>query len=96
MHAQSKSYAQLFVTLLTVDRQALLSMEFSRQEYWSSLPFPSPELQMCAEWQKKKKKKVSHLMRTFSAKVKQGDALPYFNLFRLSHRDDQKMESAVC
>ena len=22
--------------------QALLSMEFSRQEYWSGLPFPSP------------------------------------------------------
>ena len=34
-------------------------------------------------------------MRTFSAKVKQGDALPYFNLFQLSYRDDQKMESAV-
>ena len=26
----------------TVARQAPLSMEFSRQEYWSSLPFPSP------------------------------------------------------
>ena len=26
----------------TVTRQALLSMEFSRQEYWSGLPFPSP------------------------------------------------------
>ena len=26
----------------TVARQALLSMEFSRQEYWSGLPFPSP------------------------------------------------------
>ena len=24
-------------------RQAPLSMEFSRQEYWSGLPFPSPE-----------------------------------------------------
>ena len=23
--------------------QALLSMEFSRQEYWSGLPFPPPE-----------------------------------------------------
>jgi len=23
--------------------QALLSMGFSRQEYWSGLPFPSPE-----------------------------------------------------
>ena len=24
--------------------QAPLSMEFSRQEYWSGLPFPSPEV----------------------------------------------------
>ena len=29
-------------TLQTVARQAPLSMEFSRQEYWSGLPFPSP------------------------------------------------------
>ena len=27
----------------TVARQAFLSMEFSRQEYWSGLPFPSPK-----------------------------------------------------
>ena len=26
----------------TVAHQALLSMEFSRQEYWSGLPSPSP------------------------------------------------------
>ena len=26
----------------TVARQAPLSREFSRQEYWSGLPFPSP------------------------------------------------------
>ena len=31
----------LFVTLRTVAHQAPLSMEFSRQEYWSGLPFPS-------------------------------------------------------
>ena len=29
----------------TVARQALLSMEFSRQEYWSGLPFPSHSVQ---------------------------------------------------
>ena len=28
---------------MTVARQAPLSMEFPRQEYWSRLPFPSPE-----------------------------------------------------
>ena len=34
------SGVQLFVTLWTVALQAPLSMEFSRQEYWSGLPFP--------------------------------------------------------
>ena len=32
-----------FVTLWTMARQAPLSMAFPRQEYWSGLPFPSPE-----------------------------------------------------
>ena len=31
-----------FVTLLTADHQAPLSMEFCRQEYWGVSPFPSP------------------------------------------------------
>ena len=31
------------VTPWTVLDQAPLSMEFSRQEYWSGLPFPSPQ-----------------------------------------------------
>ena len=30
------------MTPWTIACQALLSMEFSRQEYWSGLPFPSP------------------------------------------------------
>ena len=33
---------QLFATPWTVAYQAPLSMGFSRQEYWSGLPFPSP------------------------------------------------------
>ena len=36
------SHVQLFVILWTVARQGLLSMEFSRQEYWSELPLPTP------------------------------------------------------
>ena len=36
------SHLQSFVTLWTVACQAPLSMGFSRQEYWSGLPFPSP------------------------------------------------------
>ena len=34
------SHVWLFATLWTVARQAPLSMGFSRQEYWSGLPFP--------------------------------------------------------
>ena len=37
------SRVQLFATLWTVAYQAPLSMGFSRQEYWSGLPFPSPK-----------------------------------------------------
>ena len=37
---QSLSHVRLFVTPLTADRQALLSMGFSRQEYHSGLPCP--------------------------------------------------------
>ena len=32
----------LFGTTWTIVCQAPLSMEFSRQDYWSGLPFPSP------------------------------------------------------
>ena len=42
MRAQSLSHVQLFVNPWTVAVQAPLSMEFSRQEYWSGLPFLSP------------------------------------------------------
>ena len=40
--AQSLSRVQLFVPLWTVAHQAPLSMEFSRQEYWSGVPLPTP------------------------------------------------------
>ena len=42
MHVQSLSCVRLFTTPCTADCQAPLSMGFSRQEYWSGLPFPSP------------------------------------------------------
>ena len=41
-HACMLSRVWLFATLWTVARQAPLSIGFSRQEYWSGLPFPSP------------------------------------------------------
>ena len=36
------SHVCLFATPWTVTHQTPLSMEFSRQEYWSGLLFPSP------------------------------------------------------
>ena len=39
---QSLSPVQLFATPWTVAHQSPLSMGFSRHEYWSGLPFPSP------------------------------------------------------
>ena len=44
MHAMLScfSHVQLFLTLWTVAHQAPLSMEFSKQEYWSGLPCPPP------------------------------------------------------
>ena len=39
---KSLSRVQLLATPWTAAHQAPLSLEFSRQEYWSGLPFPSP------------------------------------------------------
>ena len=39
---KSLSHVQPFATPWTVAHQAPPSMGFSRQEYWSGLPFPSP------------------------------------------------------
>ena len=39
---KSLSCVRLFATPWTVAYQAPPSMGFSRQEYWSGLPFPSP------------------------------------------------------
>ena len=58
--AQSLSHVKLFATLWTVACQTPLSMELSRQEYWSGLPFPpgilsnqglNPHLLYLLHWQ---------------------------------------------
>ena len=41
--AQFLSHVQFFATPWTVAHQAPLSIGFPRQEYWTGLPFPSPE-----------------------------------------------------
>ena len=42
MHAQSLSRVRLFATPWTVTHQVPLLVEFSRQQYWNGLPFPTP------------------------------------------------------
>ena len=42
MHAKSLQSWTLFAILWAVAHQAPLSLGFSRQEYWSGLPCPSP------------------------------------------------------
>ena len=42
MKVKSLSHIRLFATSWSVAHQAPPSMGFSRQEYWSGLPFPSP------------------------------------------------------
>ena len=41
MHAQSLTCVRLFATPWTVARHSPLSVKFSRQQYWSRMPFPS-------------------------------------------------------
>ena len=42
LNVESLSRVRFFVTPWTVAYQAPLPMGFSKQEYWSGLPFPSP------------------------------------------------------
>ena len=42
MKVKSLSHVRLFETPWIVDYQTLPSMGFSRQDYWSGLPFSSP------------------------------------------------------
>ena len=42
MKVKSLSRVRLFVTPWTVASQTPPSIGFSREEYWSELPFPSP------------------------------------------------------
>ena len=48
---QSLSHVRLFATPWTIAHQAPLSTGFSRQEYWSELPFPSCSINiLCGVW----------------------------------------------
>ena len=58
VHGVAKNQIRLFKTPWTAAYQAPLSVGFSRQEYWSGMPFPSPSsvlstLQLCISWVKR-------------------------------------------
>ena len=42
MEVKSRSHVRLFATPWTAAHQAPLSVGFSKQEYWSGVPLPSP------------------------------------------------------
>ena len=48
MKVKSFSHVRLLATLWTAAHQAPLSVLFSRQEYWSGLPLPSPFITVSA------------------------------------------------
>ena len=56
---KSLSHVQLFATPWTVAYKAPPSMGFSRQEYWSGVPLPSPE-NVASEYEKSVLKKCSY------------------------------------
>ena len=49
-HSVASDSLQLFVTPWTAAYQALLSIDFSRKEYWSGLPFLSPGIFPTQGW----------------------------------------------
>ena len=57
---KSLSCVQLLATPWTAAYQAPPSMEFSRQEFWSGVPLPSPLGVLRKPTKKKKKKKEAH------------------------------------
>ena len=73
-----------FATPCTAARQASLSMGFSRQEYWSGLPFPSPKGSKahainCGKWQRSfhSTQGPDHMFATLSSSF-QG-SFPFFS-----------------
>ena len=88
----------LFVTLWTVARQAPLSMGFSRQEYWSGLPFPPPETKSrsCVSplsWQSLPAMKVTLLWFLVRKLHWRRDKLPTPVLLGFAHGSDGKESS---
>ena len=64
MKVKSLSRVLLFVTRWTVAHQAPPSVGFSRQEYWSGLPFPSPRFLLYVNTQHRKPLQAARGMET--------------------------------
>ena len=64
---KSISHVQLLATPWTAAYQAPLSMRFSRQEYWSGVPLPSPSiiLNISLNWKWKSESEVAQSCRLF-------------------------------
>ena len=76
---QSLSHVQLFVTPRTVAHQAALSMEFSKQEHWSGLPFTSPYIY-------EQMKQLTHFITFLSdATPFHVDSYSYMKLYTYKH-----------
>ena len=61
LDVKSFGRVRLFATPWTVAHQAPPSMEFSRQEYWTGLPFPTPgDLHLLALYQKVNCSSLTH------------------------------------
>ena len=58
---KSLSHVRLFATLWTIAYQASPSMGFSRQEYWSGLPFPSPRERLGVPKQEEERTRESEM-----------------------------------
>ena len=58
MKVKSLSHVQLLATPRTAAYQAPPSMGFSRQEYWSGVPLPSPNNTLVLNKEESKKKKT--------------------------------------
>ena len=69
---KSLSHVQLFATPWTVAHQAPPSMGFSRQEYWSGLPFPSLQCDI-PHYQMEEYKSYDHLNRCIKSIWKQSN-----------------------
>ena len=82
LSAQSRSRVRLFAAPWTVARHAPLSMEFSRQEYWSGFPFltqahpPHPGIEP---------RSLESADRSFTTRATWETSVPFVNSHKLMH-----------